>query len=164
MSNCKKSCKAIYFMICFPSDAHMKRVPEMDIVFVCGFVAKPPEEKFNQNTGKKSARVIIGVKEKYTDHEGNLKEKVIWENCMFRGKAADTILQYVEAGSLNFAVVGQRNRYEHNGKWYEYINVDKFDLPVPRSWLKEREGTGTNETSAPNDLPPAPDLDDEIPF
>lgn len=136
----------------------------MDIAFVCGFVAKPPEEKFNQSTGKKSAQVILGVREKYKDREGNPKEKVTWENCMFRGKAADIILEHVENGSLNFAVLGTRNRYEHGGNYYDYINVEKFKLPIPRSWLKEREGSDNTETSAPDNLPPAPDLDDEIAF
>ena len=134
----------------------------MDIAFVCGFVAKPPEEKFNQHSGKKSARVIIGVKNKFTDREGNPQEKTIWETCVFRGKAADTVLQYVEQGALNFAVLGTRNRYESNGNYYEYINVEKFDLPVPRSWLKERPQDST--AAVPDDLPPPPDLDDEIPF
>lgn len=138
----------------------------MNIGFVCGNVALEPEEVFNQKTGKKSARVVLAIDASYNDKDGNRVKKTLWESCMFRGKAAEVILEHVKKGGRNFAVMGSRNTYEHNGKYYSYINVEQFTLPIPAAWLKEREGAGaeTTEQQPPAGLPGAPSDEDEIPF
>ncbi|RCK43177.1 hypothetical protein [Thalassospira profundimaris] len=137
----------------------------MDIGIVAGFVHSV-DKRHNQHSGNVSAHVVIGsAGRKFTDKDtGELREyPPQWERVVFYGGAADVILKHVKPKAKNMVVVGERRTYQGtNGNYYSYIRATDFLLPIPAEWMKGPEG-GSDENPA-DDLPPAPDLEDEIPY
>jgi len=94
-------------------------------VLILGYVGNDPDMRTTQS-GTTIANISVATTEKWTDkHNGSKQERTEWHKCVFFGKVAEVIQQYITKGS-QLHIEGQLR----TEKWTDQQGVDHYTTKI----------------------------------
>lgn len=132
-------------------------------VMCIGNVGKDPEVRYMPD-GKSVTNISVACTERYKTKEGEQKELTEWINCVFFGKLADIVSEYVKKGSSIY-VEGKLKTDRYTDK---NTGAEKFSTKVVGEFMqllgiKGELKTGEKPSKPRNsDLPP--EFEGDVPF
>ena len=99
-----------------------------------GNVGRDPETRYTQG-GKAVANLSIAVTEKWKD-----KEHTEWVKCVFWGKLAEIVENYVKKGSKLFISGRMQTR-----KWQDSEGNDKYTTEIVANQMQMLDSKGSNQ-------------------
>ena len=128
--------------------------------FLLGNLGQNPEVQYTRN-GTPVVNLSVATNRKYKDGEGKLKEEVEWHRVVVYGKAAEACKEYLSKGRAVHVEGRIRTR-----KWEDRDGNARYTTEIVSDRIQFVGGNGNNAGAPPvdDDLPPAKDTSDPIPF
>lgn len=128
-------------------------------VFIIGNLAADPEIRY-ANSGSAIANITVGCSENKKDQSGAWKEQTEWVKCVFFGKQAETIKDYLRKGSKIYI----EGRLQTTSWDDQKSGTKRYKTEVIGSqfiMLDSKGNTTQNKPQSPN--PQAQDMPEEDP-
>lgn len=134
-------------------------------VILIGNLGDNPELRYTAN-GNAVTNVSLATNKKFKGANGKMEDKTEWHRLVFFQSLAETVVKYLEKGSLIYVEGEITTR-----KWQDKDGNDKYSTDIICNQMKMLGGKNAENNSNNNQIRPtntvsnegAPDIDD-IPF
>lgn len=141
------------------------RAAVVNRVILIGNLGKDPEVRFTPN-GTALAKFPVATSERWTDQDGNRRERTEWHNIVVWGKQAETCGQYLSKGRQVFIEGSIRSRQyddKEGNKRYMTEIVARDVRFLGSAGGRSGQETGVSVPAGEETGGPSPEEDD-IPF